>query len=305
MSTKKPLTLNGAEIKAILVAHLRDQGKIPKGEVEIAFMQPRGDHKGLVQSPADLEMVVRCPPRSTTCPRCSCTSWNPNDVFFMWCDNCKVTYSDQKFRNKDRSILNEVRRDHPTWTLAKVVSALESRSMEEQPGTMDQSSPVELLQALIQAKHNLKESIERIDKMLNGSRIDERSSESLVSTGKLLRGTCSIMDRVGVGIPKGKDPLGRSPHGILLPIKSVAQVAHVVYDLKTSLSAAHGHVEEALMSRNANKDRERELKHACIETWRAVFYIRVLVGDKLKGPKDDDAWNALTKSLREAHVPQE
>lgn len=173
---------------------------------------------------------------------------------------------------------------------------------------MDQS-PTDLLSALIRAKHNFKTAIEGIDKMLSGSRIDEKNSPyvegTLTRTGELLRGTCAIMDRIGVGIPKGENPLGKNPHAVLLPIESAAQVAHVVFDLKTSLSGAHEHIEKALMNRNADKDRERELKSACIETWRAVFYVRVLVGEnKLEWPKDDDAWNSLTKSLREA-LPRE
>lgn len=122
MTTENTVTLNGAEIKAILTAHLRDQGKVPRGEeIEIRFMQPQGDHKGPVQDALDLEMEVRWPPSHTKCPTCKMTSWNPNDVFFKWCDNCKVTYSDQEFRNEDRFILNEIRRDYPTWTLARCV----------------------------------------------------------------------------------------------------------------------------------------------------------------------------------------
>lgn len=49
------------------------------------------------------------------------TSYNPNDIFFKWCDNCKEAYGDQKFMNEDRAELGHIHQQHPEWTIQQVV----------------------------------------------------------------------------------------------------------------------------------------------------------------------------------------
>ena len=49
------------------------------------------------------------------------TSYNPNDIFFKWCDNCKKGYGDIKVNNEDRAELGHIHNHFPEWDTEQVI----------------------------------------------------------------------------------------------------------------------------------------------------------------------------------------